>query len=167
MTSFVYNLPFGKRGHFGTSWNPVWNALLGNWEVSGIFILQSGLPVVIGTPAVNIGQRAELSDPTIARWFDTSVFRPAAAFTFGSLGPRLPDVRSDGFRNLDFGLFKGIPFTIADRQYNAQFRAEFFNSTNNPQFGAPNGTVTSQSFGIVTSQANDPRSIQFGLRIMF
>jgi hypothetical protein len=41
------------------------------------------------------------------------------------------------------------------------------NVTHNPQFAAPNGSVTSQSFGTVTAQANAPRSMHFGLKISF
>ena len=56
--------------------------------------------------------------------------------TFGSIGPRLPDVRSDGLRNLDFGVSKNITFALAGREGNVR-------------------------------QANNPRFIQFGLKIGF
>jgi hypothetical protein len=57
--------------------------------------------------------------------------------------------------------------SIKDRKVTTQFRAEFYNLFNHPQFAAPNGTVSSQSFGQVTAVANAPRDLQFGLKIGF
>jgi hypothetical protein len=48
-----------------------------------------------------------------------------------------------------------------------EFRAETFNAFNTVQFGAPNGSVTSSSFGVITSQANTPRQNQLALKILF
>jgi hypothetical protein len=50
---------------------------------------------------------------------------------------------------------------------NIEFRAEFFNIFNHPQFGPPNGTFGSGNFGVVTSTVNLPRLIQFGLKFAF
>ena len=75
--------------------------ILGGWDLSGIVRVQSGQPVTINTPAVNNGQSGKIDNPTIGRWFDTSVFRPAAPFTFGNIGSRSPDIRTDFTRNVD------------------------------------------------------------------
>ena len=49
-----------------------------------------------------------------------------------------------------------------------EFCAESFNMTNTPWFGGPNLTVGGAAFGTVTpAQANDPRNIQFALRLAF
>ena len=157
----------GKDRGFGKSWNRFENALLGDWDLSGIVRIQSGQPVAIGRPAVNNGQSAKLDNPTIAEWFNTSVFSNAAPFTFGNVGPVLPDVRSNGVRNVDAVLAKNIRFSAAEHPITAQFRAEFYNLLNHPQFAAPNGSVTSQSFGQVTAQANNPRDVQLALKISF
>lgn len=165
--SGVYQLPYGKDRRFGSHLNPVVNAVIGEWDLSGILRFQSGQPVGIGRPAVNNGQSAKIDNPTIDRWFDTSVFSVAPAFTFGTVGPYLSDVRTDGIQNLDTVLTKNFNFALKDRNINTQFRAEFYNLTNTPQFGSPTTTVSSQNFGKVTSQFNAPRSIQFGLKIKF
>jgi hypothetical protein len=165
--SGVYTLPIGRDREFGKGWNRFANAVLGNWDISGIFRIQSGEPVAITRPSVNNGQSASLSNPTIYAWFRTSVFSIAAPFTFGNVGPYLPDVRSDGIQNVDAVLAKTFKISLRDQSITAQFRAEFYNLFNHPQFGAPNGTVTSQSFGQVTAQANDPRDIQLALKISF
>jgi hypothetical protein len=56
---------------------------------------------------------------------------------------------------------------VRDHQITTQFRSEFYNLFNHAQFAAPNGTITSQSFGVITSQANSPRDLQFGLKVSF
>ena len=163
--SWVYQLPFGKgrRADLGGAGN----AILGGWDLSGIVRVQSGQPVTINTPAVNTGQSGKIEDPTIARWFDTSVFRAAAPFTFGNIGSRSPDIRTDFTRNVDLVLVKKFPFVIGDHEIVPQFRAECYNLFNTPQFAAPNGAVTSQQFGTVTRQANTSRQFQFALKIAF
>ena len=62
---------------------------------------------------------------------------------------------------------KNFTPSIADHAINTQFRAECYNLFNTPQFNSPNGSVTSQSFGQVTSQRNTSRQFQFGLKIKF
>lgn len=162
--SWVYALPLGKGRMVDLG--PA-NTILGNWDLSGIVRVQSGQPVAISTPSVNIGQSAKLDNPTITRWFDTTVFRTAAPFTFGNVGPRLPDVRTDFTRNVDLVMVKKFPFHIGEREITPQFRAECYNLFNTPQFAAPNGTVTSGQFGTVTRQANTSRQFQFALKIAF
>ena len=48
-----------------------------------------------------------------------------------------------------------------------QARIEAFNALNRVQFGSPNTSVTSSSFGVVTSQANTPRQLQFGVKVLW
>jgi hypothetical protein len=64
-------------------------------------------------------------------------------------------------------LVKDFSLTLRDRTIKTQFRSEFYNVFNHPQFGMPNTTITSQSFGTVTSMANAPRDLQFGLKVSF
>jgi outer membrane receptor protein involved in Fe transport len=165
--SGVYQLPFGRGRKFGQQLNPVLNAIVGNWDLDGILRIQSGQPIGISRPSVNNGQSAKLANPGIGEWFDTSAFTVAAPFTFGNVGPVLPDVRTDGMRNLDAVLVKNFSFSIKDKQITAQLRGEFYNLFNHPQFASPNTSVSSQSFGQVTSQANNARDIQIGLKVKF
>ena len=164
--SSVYELPFGRGRAIGAGWNKPAEAILGGWELSGIVRTQSGFPVSVGR-IINNGQSAKLDNPTIDRWFNTSVFANVPAFTFGNTGPVLPDVRTGGLRNVDAVMSKSFAVSIRDRKVTTQFRAEFYNLFNHPQFAAPNGTVSAQSFGQVTAVANAPRDLQFGLKIGF
>jgi hypothetical protein len=112
----------------------------------------------------NNGQSARLEDPTMERYFDTSVFSQAPNFTFGNVGRTLPDVRLPSTNNLDASLFKN--FRIAE-QTTLQFRAEAFNAANHPIWGAPGTNVTDPgSFGVITTK-NGRREMQLALRLLF
>jgi hypothetical protein len=169
----VYNLPFGHDRSHGKDANWFLASVFGDWDLSGIISVQSGLPITINRTSVNTGQAvsngqsAALSNPTISQWFNTGTFSLSPAFTYGNVGPVLPDVFTNGTRNVDTVLVKNFAFSIEDHKITAQFRSEFYNLFNHPLFASPNGTITSQSFGVVSSQANNPRDIQFGLKIVF
>ena len=167
LLSWVYHLPFGHGRQFGAGWNGITDAVLGGWNLSSIVRCQNGLPVAISTPSVNNGHSGAIDDPTLAKWFNTSVFSTAKSYTFGNVGPRSPDIRTDGLHNVDAVLAKSFFPTVRDRSYEIQFRGEFFNLMNTPQFGGPNASVSSQSFGTVTSQLNNPREVQVGLKVKF
>jgi hypothetical protein len=164
--SAVYDLPIGRGRAFGTNWGKPLNAILGGWQLSGIGRVQSGFPISVGR-IVNNGQSAKLDNPTIDRWFNTSVFSPVPAFTFGNTGPLLPDVRTDSLKNIDTVMAKKFAVSVKEHTVTTEFRVEFYNLFNHPQFAAPNGSLTSQSFGQVTSTANAPRDMQFGLKVEF
>ena len=126
--------------------------------------MQSGQPVSISRPSVNNGQSAHLDNPSIYRWFNTSDFTVAAPNTFGNVGPTLPDVRAPGVNNFDLSLFKSFhPL----EKLTLQFHAEAFNAFNRVQFGVPNQVLSSGQFGVISSQANTPRQIQFALKLLF
>jgi hypothetical protein len=178
VTSLVYELPFGRARRFGSSLPGVLDILVGGWQVNGILTLQGGQPLTLTTTNTsnsgsavlrpnNNGRSARLSGSVhdrLHRYFDTSVFSQPEPFTFGNTGRTLPDVRSHGLRNLDFSLFKNFRVT---EKATVQFRAEAFNLTNTPQFGFPDMNFASQQFGVISSQANEPRQIQFGLKVLF
>jgi len=94
--------------------------------------------------------------------FDTTARNDPAQRTYGTF-PRNA-VRGPGRGNMDFAVAKVT--NLAGERVKADFRAEFFNLLNNPQFREPNLTITSGSFGQVT-QTFDARIIQFALRFTF
>jgi hypothetical protein len=177
--SGVYELPFGKGRQFGSSMSRWADLLVGGWQVNGILTMQSGGLLGIGASntsglfneaarANNNGRSAKLdidAHDRLDRWFDTSVFSQPAPFTLGNVGTLVPDLRAHHVNNLDFSLFKQFQITERAR---LQFRAESFNFANRVQFAGPNTSVTAgTAFGRVTSQANAPRQIQFGLKLLF
>lgn len=74
------------------------------------------------------------------------------------------NVIGPGLIQLDASLFK--PFRFGERA-ELDFRAEFFNLPNHPNFGQPAATVGAAGFGRITSTRTDQRQIQFGLRLTF
>jgi hypothetical protein len=174
--SVIYDLPFGKGKHFNIE-NAFANGLFGNWQVNGIFTAQSGLPFtpVLATSVSNSGgsrpdrlKVGETSNQTINHWFDTSFNTPDAAwatprqYTYGNGGRNI--LRGPHRTNLDFSVFKEFP--IKER-YRLQFRSEFFNIFNHPQFDLPNATIGNPAAGVISSTVGTPRDIQFSLRMTF
>lgn len=178
VVSVLYDLPVGKGKMLNTGDSRLANAVLGGWQVNGILTYQSGTPLELSanntsglyaarTQPNSTGVSGKKTGPVQNRldtYFNTSVYTQPAAFTFGNLGRFLPDVRSDMVRNWDMSLFKQFLFR---ERMTVQFRTEFFNALNTVRFGNPNTSVTSGAFGSVTSQANAPRQIQFGLKMLW
>lgn len=176
-----YELPIGRGRAFLRDAHPVVDAVLGGWQLNGILVLQTGTPVVItqnqnntglgssGQRPNNNGQSASLTggttDERLQRWFDTSVFTIAPAFTFGNVPRTLPDVRNPGQRNVDLSVFKNFPFR--ENRFALQLRAEAFNAFNTPQFAAPNAQLGNSSFGIISGLAVAPRQVQLALKFIY
>ncbi|MGH9311002.1 MAG: TonB-dependent receptor domain-containing protein, partial [Vicinamibacterales bacterium] len=178
VVSYLYELPFGRNRRFASGTHPVVNAIIGGWQLNGITTLQSGTPLSITanntagifgarTQPNNNGQNPRLDgalSERLDRYFDTSVYSQPAAFTFGNEPNFSPVLRAHGVRNFDLSLFKNFdlrPGMIA------QFRIEALNAFNRVQFSAPNTSVTSSSFGVISGQANAPRQLQFGIKVLW
>jgi hypothetical protein len=168
--NYVYDLPFFKgQKSFAAQ-------VLGGWEMSGVIAFRSGLPTATTNAnsdeagvGSDFGQRPNLvsgCDPnsgpkTVAEYFNTSCFTEATPGTFGN-APR-NNVTQPGVRNWDFALYKNGPIT---ERLHYQFRAEFFNFLNHPSFNAISTGLGNGNYGQVTG-ANDPREIQFGIKLNF
>ncbi len=177
--SFIYDLPFGKGQKFMTGAGGAAGKIIGGWGVNGVTTFQSGNPLNLSM-AVNTtnsqggGQRPNstgvsanldgAAQSRLQRWFDTSAFTAAPAFTFGNVARSLTDVRSHGVNNFDFTLFKNTKLT---ERFGVQFRAEVFNLFNRVQFGYPGTALGNAQYGIVSGQYNNPRLVQFALRFQF
>jgi hypothetical protein len=169
----VWELPFGK-GRLVPLLG-IAGVIGGGWQLNGIWTLASGN--VLGMTASNTtfsqsgGQRPNwngnspiLAEPTVDRWFDTSVFSQPAPYQFGNAPRTIAGLRSDGTRNLDLSVIKDTPLF---ERLKLQFRVEWFNFTNTPRFNPPNTTIGSTTAGFVTSQANRPKTLQFALKLVF
>src|SRR2546422_3727390 len=176
--SVLYEIPYGRGRSFGASAPAALDALIGGWQINGIVSVQSGTSLTI-TASNTAGLFNPVTRPNwngqdprldgdrndrLQRWFDTSAFSQPAAFTFGNAGATFPLLRTDSVRNVDLSLFKH--FTLSGRA-RLQARVEVFNALNRVQFAAPNVSVTSSSFGVVSAQGNTPRQMQFGLKALW
>jgi hypothetical protein len=163
-----YQLPFGKNIA-----SPIKHAVA-NWELGALVVFQSGLPFTVtvpGSPAnTGSGSRAnpvpgveaKLDTPTITRWFNAAAFTTPPAFTWGTLGRNT--LRGPNIYNFDLSAAKKFVFT---ESRNLQFRAEFFNAFNIPQFGLPAGQIGVGNVGTITSTQRANRQMQFALRFAF
>ena len=174
--SLNYTLPIGKGRRVSFN-NANGNNLIGGWQMNGILVIQSGLPFTpaLATSVSNSGgsrpdrlKTGEATAQTIDRWFDTSFSTADAAwatprqFTYGNGGRNI--LRGPGRWNLDYSVFKEFAIT---EKYRVQFRSEFFNIFNHPQFDLPNPTIGNPSAGRITATVGNPRDIQFSLRLHF
>ncbi|MEZ5356169.1 MAG: carboxypeptidase regulatory-like domain-containing protein [Bryobacteraceae bacterium] len=176
--SALYALPIGRGSTIDTGNSRLADLLFGGWQFNGIVTYQSGTPLALSAnntsglfaartqPNSNgrSGAKTGRVQDRLTAYFDRAAYSQPAPFTFGNLARYLPDVRGDMVRNWDLSLFK--EFRVTERVL-SQFRAEFFNAANRVQFGNPNTSVTSGAFGVITSQGNAPRQVQFGLKFLW
>jgi Carboxypeptidase regulatory-like domain len=183
--SIIYDLPIGKGKAIGGNWSRPVDAILGGWQTTVIEKVTSGFPVFIVNSVNESGVNFEdnfatdnrpiqTCNPTdthqtIQRWFNTSCFTQAPVGELGTAS-RTP-LSGPGFVNTDFSLIKH--FRVTERA-GAEFRAEFFNLFNHPQFGLPNADLASgfgnplnSTLGTITYTVNNPRLTQFALKITF
>jgi hypothetical protein len=147
-------------------------AIAKGWRINAVAVMATGLPFNItnsaarantGTadrPNVTCDPAAGI-DPGVFRWFNTNCFAAQPLYTFGSLARNA--LHAPGRRQLDLSLHREFRPTEATR---LQFRAEAFNITNTPAFGAPGAGFGSSTFGVISS-AGLPRNIQLGLKLLF
>jgi hypothetical protein len=174
VSNFLYQIPLlrNSQGWIHTAFS--------GWEVGGIWTLQSGAPFTVnlstdvannGEPLSAPSQRPNLtcnpnSGPkTPAEWFNTACFAMPNQFTYGNAGRDI--VIGPGLDDFDAMLMNEFPVR---ENMKLQFRLDIFDFFNHPNLNAPVGAgrlfSTSSSFGSITS-AQDPREMQFSLRLAF
>jgi hypothetical protein len=192
---YTLELPFGRGKRFLSDATGVASALVSGWRVNGLTTVRSGTPlgmtqVRAGTALSQMGggggffgaqgvfmrpDKLENCDMSVSGsrqervdngWFNTACYAPVpfTAVRFGD-APRIDgDVRLDPLFNWDLSVGKQVALP---RQVNLLFTAEIYNLFNRTRFGAPGNQVGTPLFGRVTTQVNQPRAIQFGLRLDF
>ena len=197
--SVLYDLPFGRGKHMGSNWNGAANAIFGNWSVNVIERAISGFPLFVidsnnqsGVPffwngGAGFNRPVQVGDPnkggdmggqtgcptkvhTLEHWFNPCAFVEAPAGQLGTAS-RTP-VSGPRFVNTDFSAIKNF---MLREGMSLQFRAEFFNLLNHPQFwltgdtsqGSMQNINSKSNFGLVNSTVNNPRVVQFALKLKF
>jgi hypothetical protein len=180
--AFVASWLYSPQVHFG---NGFMNTVLGGWTLTGIHSIQSGLPITfyMGTDVALDGtfgpqhaqlapgatvKNIELDHPNRAamvdQFFNTAAFLPPSAVppgTYGNAGRGL--ISGPAFSSTDFSILRDFALRESLR---LQFRTEMFNAFNQVNFNNPDSTVTSDTFGRITS-AGDGRVIQFALKLLW
>jgi hypothetical protein len=177
--SYFYDLPFGKKKRFVS--DGVLAAIIGNWQVSGITVFQSGTPIRIAGAdntflydfALSGGRGNRVGNPVLPdgesstnRYFNTSAFTQAPAYTIPTDSLTQPQLRNYGRRNWDMGFIRNQP--IGERIL-VQLRADITNIFNTPALSLGTGssvTIGAPQFGQVLA-GGAPRNIQLGLRLQF
>jgi hypothetical protein len=199
--SYLYELPFGRGRHYLSSTNKLGDAFLGGWQIAGITSAQSGeaITAVMSTDFSNTGSFSyrpdQIHNPydfsfntasqgtdygcsnpghqTLDCWYNQAAFvtPPLAtgqqsAHAFGN--SRIGNLRGPDLVDFDFVLQKN--FHVFEAQQ-LQFRAEFFNLLNHPNFGLPGGSgqipVDFPGAAAITSTATDNRQVEFALKYTF
>jgi outer membrane receptor protein involved in Fe transport len=157
--------------------------VVNGWAVSAIITYQTGFPIRIQTQddlelmssfdfqdpntpqvtgKVNFVNPRAVSNPSHF-WFDTSnITDPLVPGTFGNLPNTL--CCGPALSNTDISIEKR---TSINERWSTEFRAEFYNAWNHTQFRNPDGNFSSAQFGQITQTREDPRVIQFGLKVFF
>lgn len=191
IANWLWELPFGEGKRFmnepgfASRW-------LGDWQFNGIVTLQTGTPYsvtasndgaidgqnpvyanCIGNPFAGATTNHN-SYTTTGFLINPAAFAAPASGTFGNCAPRL--FHGPGIQTYDFSIFKQFKFT---ERWQLQFRAEFFNAFNHPNFANPSANIsTPGSFGKVSNTLapilgtdsggpGDPREIQLALKLYF
>jgi hypothetical protein len=147
-------------------------AVFGDWLLSGIFAARSGRPFTVTQGSNNVGPyhnglpnqtgSGELSDPTVARWFNAADFPAVPSGTFGNAQRNA--LRGPSWKSLDLSLQKRFN---TGRGSGLIFRWDVFNVFNTVNLGLPNADVSSAQVGTISSLAGDARLMQFSLRFSF
>jgi hypothetical protein len=170
----VYDLPFGRGKQFGNNMSSAANAVVGNWAINPIISWHGGFPLSLygasdsgtGSPENRPDCIGPVSYPKTVtsagiQWFNPTSFVNAPQGTFGTCPAQGP-VIGPGYADIDLSMQKNFP--ISERM-KIQFRADFLNLFNHPNFNVPDDSVGA-GFGIV-STTQDQRELQFALKFYF
>ena len=185
LVGYTYELPGAKKFKGATG------ALLGGWNLAGVLRYESGRPLNItmdNSAFAGIlfnGQRrpnkvkgastlakvqGDFFNPRAQNYFNGAAWSDPGSDPFGN-APRVDgDARGFPTYNEDVSIFK--TFALAE-QFRMRFDAEFGNIFNRTDFCNPSNNVSTTwtpgvaTFGGISTQCNQPRSIQFGLKLTY
>jgi hypothetical protein len=167
-----WDLPFGKGKRFLQK--GVGAIVAGGWQASGIWTAQDGSPFTVNLPIdnVNVGHTSwpnrvcdgRLANPSVLRWYDTACFVTPPLYTFGNAG-RNP-LYGPGMNNIDFSVHRYFPIPFRESM-KLEFRGEFFNAFNHPQFGMPAYTLGQAQTAQITTTTVPNRQVQFALKLLW
>jgi hypothetical protein len=181
--SGVWQLPIGKGRPFGNDMSGALDAFIGGWSTQWIVTSQDGFPFTINCPVSTMSGNFQCYAPLakdvspyagkgrhgVEPFLNPAGFvQPAAATTIGQtdftpLGAPWNQVHGPAYNDLDFSIFK--KFQTSERT-NLEFRAEFFNFLNHPNFGTQlsDSNFLNKDFGQIDNTRGTGRETQFALK---
>ena len=191
----IVELPFGAGRRWAT--DGIASQIAGGWRAAGVYTLSSGSPFGITDNSYSYCNFSHtltsrpnmIGDPlpdgfkqTTAAWFDRNAFdfsgtcpapgllKPTGPMdpnkAFGNAPRYFSNVRNPGTNILNFSLQKDFRIPGGDTR-RFQFRADFFNLVNHPQFAEPIADPTNANFGRITRTSVANRVVQLGLHLFF
>lgn len=167
--SHILELPWGRNSHH------IMGALIGGWELNGIFTWATGTPLTVtadplacacpGTTVfANLNPGATAINQNGINYLNPSAFSSPTGRGVGNLGRG--SIFGPGYRNYDMALFKN--FHVTDR-FNLQLRGEAYNLTNTPRFMSPVTNINSPDFGQTVTTVNGAfgRQVNVAARVIF
>lgn len=181
--SATYSLPNPARAGM--------RLVLGGWALAGVVTIQSGtaLTVTYTNPTNVFGiirDRAQIAasctkeqlivqgraQANLKHYFNSACFTTPTVIGedgvgtgFGNSGTGI--VNGPGQANIDLAISKGVPLVRLRGTARLEFRGEFFNALNHPQFANPDANLGSAGFGSITNTAVNPRVGQLALKFSF
>ncbi len=169
VANFIYQTPSLSGRNAAT------RALLGGWEVSGIFHAQTGIPFTIlsglgrsyvgGTDHADYASSrhtVHVNSSSLTNYVVASDFAEPGYGSQGDTGRNI--VHQPGTNQWDMGFSKNFRF---GERYRLQFRWEMFNAFNHPTFGTPDNNLNDGTFGQITYSQLPPRAQQAALKFYF
>ena len=174
--SFDYQLPVGRGRTFGKNMNRVLDGVIGQWEVSSIITFQTNTPLIpildnnnlpdgltqrpnlLGNPCTGGDIESKLKS-----YFNVDMFSAPDTLGYGTAPRTLSVCRGQFGKNADVAFLKNFGFGESRK---LQLRLEAYNATNRVNFGNPNVSYGSSSFGVISSTSN-ARSLQVAAKFYF
>ena len=171
--SGIWEIPVGRKRHFGANMHPVLNFIAGGWQLSGLYQHQSGAPLGFGNRIFNGDLKnivLRTNEKSVDHWFTPAATAGFETNSAPSSPPTSAPCRcaSAAARSQpgQVGLRHPEGFPRSPKASTTEFRAETFNAFNHPNLYDPNTDPTSASWGVITGQ-DTPRSWQLSLKIVF
>jgi hypothetical protein len=159
-------IPVGHGRRFGSDMSGVLDAIVGGWQLSGIFSYSSGLPLIFGTMVApdSVQKVGEVGKDKY--WFDVTGFARQPAYTRRSNPWYYDGLTGPDFKNLDLTLSKRFKL---NGRFNLQLRLDAFNALNGMNWANPTVNVTASDFGRTNAQAVGyyGRQLQYSARLEF
>ena len=169
--ALLYELPFGKRGRYLRSVPRLVDAAIGGWQISTIYIYQSGQPLT-WQDVIFFGDPANIANGphTAEQWFNTKAGFTTSSSTrpsnhFRTWPFRFANVRGDALNNVDLSVNKR--WRLNEKGADAQLRVDALNAFNHPTFGLPQMDQFNSAFGQITATLNYARQVQVMVRVGF
>jgi hypothetical protein len=160
-------LPFGRGHRWGSDWSGWVDAILGGWQVSGIYTYYSGVPLVFTGTMVAPTSVDKIGEHGADKyWFDVTGFARQPAYTRRSNPWTFDGLTGPSFNNLDLTLQK--TFRLKER-FRLQVRLDAFNALNGMNWADPQLSITASDFGRTNAQDAGyyGRQLQYAVRLEF